>query len=107
MTLLHDAYTALLSGLTHRTGNEIHWYDNNGCPITVEPIDVQAGSYVVRRYREDGGLNYEERYLQNQLHGKSTYWYCKGQKQYELNYHHSQRHGKSMGGMKMESISGR
>jgi len=96
MTLLHNAYTALLSGLTHRTGKEIHWHDEDGYPITVEPVDVERESCVVRYYGNDSSLCIEKNYLQDQLHGKSTYWYCKGQKQYELNYHYNQRHNKSM-----------
>jgi hypothetical protein len=40
MSILHDAYIALLSGLTYRTGNEIYWYDEYNNPITIEPIDI-------------------------------------------------------------------
>jgi len=96
MTLLHDAYTALLSGLTHRTGNEIHWHDENGHPITVEPVDVEVGSYVVKYYREDGNLYWEIHYLQDQRHGKSIGWYENGQLQWETGYHQGQMHGKDI-----------
>jgi len=96
MTLLHDAYTALLSGLTHRTGNEIHWHDGDGCPITVEPIDVDSDSYIVRRYRESGSLNSEVHYCHNQRHGKDTVRHKNGQLMWEKNYHRGQIHGKSV-----------
>jgi len=62
MTLLHDAYTALLAGLTHRTGNEIHWHDEDGNPITVEPVDVESCICRVRSYYEDGSLCWEKDY---------------------------------------------
>jgi len=93
MTLLHDAYTALLSGLTHKTGNEIHWHDEDGYPITVEPIDVDAETYVVRHYRESNGdLYWEGRYQKKQLHGKSTGWHPNGQKYWEEGYRQGQLH---------------
>jgi len=97
MSLLHDAYTALLSGLTYKTGNEIHWYDEGGNPITVEPIDVEIGSYIIRYYNEDGNLCREEDCSQYQLHGKSVSWYKNGQKFVEVDYHQGRLHGKSIG----------
>jgi len=97
MTLLHDAYTALLSGLTHRTGNEIHWHDKHGCPITVEPVDVERESYLVRRYNDDGILCGEEGYSQGKIHGKRISLYLNGQKCWEADYHQGQLHGKCMG----------
>jgi len=97
MSLLHDAYTALLSGLTHKTGNEIHWYNKDGCPITVEPIDIESESYMVRRYREDGSLRWEINYLQDQPHGKCLGWHYNGQLHWETDYVNGQRHGKHIG----------
>jgi len=94
MSLLHDAYTALLSGLTHRTGKEINWHDSVGNPITVEPINVESESYVVRYYREDGGLWREENYMQSKLHGKYRWRYPNGQLHWEEDYVNGQRHGK-------------
>jgi len=93
-TILHDAYTALLSGLTHRTGKEIHWVDKDGDTITVEPVDVERESYVVRYYYRDGSLYFEIHYLQDKLHGKCRWWHPNGQPQWEENYHQGQRHGK-------------
>jgi len=94
MSLLHDVYTALLSGLAYKIGNEIHWHDEYGHPITVEPIDVESESYVVRYYGEDGSLEWEENYHQNQLHCKSFRWYSNGQKFLEEGYYQDQLHGK-------------
>jgi len=84
MTLLHDAYTALLDGLTHKTGNEIHWYDEHGNSITVEPVDVEQERYVVRYYRKGGSLDLEENYQQEQLHGKSIVWHLNGNLEWRL-----------------------
>jgi len=96
MTLLHDAYTALLAGLTHRTGNEIHWHDKYGDPITIEPVDAECGLYKMRRYREDGGLRAEKYYRQNQPHGKCRWWHPNGQLYWERDCVNGQINGKSM-----------
>jgi antitoxin component YwqK of YwqJK toxin-antitoxin module len=97
MTPLHDAYVALLSGLTTKTNNEIHWQDEDGNPITVEPIDVAECKYVVRYYYTNGQKEWETNYYQGQLHGKSIGWYKNGQKEWETNYHQGQLHGKDIG----------
>jgi len=94
MSLLHDAYTALFAGLTYRTGNEIHWYNKDGCPITVEPVDVEQDSYIVRYFYENGDLYIEIHYLQDQRHGKRRGWHHNGQLQWEMDYVNGQRHGK-------------
>jgi len=94
MNLLHDAYTALLSGITYRTGSEIHWHNKYGHLITVEPVDVERESYIVRYYYENGSLDLEENYSQRQLHGKYTSWYKNGQKCWEEDYVNGQLHGK-------------
>jgi len=97
MNLLHDAYTALLAGLTHRTGNEIHWVGRLGDPITVEPVDVSAGSYIVRCYNEYGSLWEETDYFQNQRHGRFIWYHPNGQKRWEKYYHQNLLHGKCVG----------
>ena len=83
MTLLHDAYTALLAGLTHRTNNEIHWENEWGYPITVEPIDIEQCKYIVRRYYDNGQKWWERGYQNGQRHGKNIGWYFNGQKWWE------------------------
>jgi antitoxin component YwqK of YwqJK toxin-antitoxin module len=97
MTLLHDAYVALLSGLTTKANNEIHWEDECGNPITVEPIDVAECKYVVRYYYDNGQVEREINYLQGQRHVKSIGWYKNGQKYREIDYHQDQLHGKDIG----------
>jgi antitoxin component YwqK of YwqJK toxin-antitoxin module len=94
MTLLHDAYVAWMSGLTHKTGNEIHWQDENGKPITVGPISVAECKYVVRHYYENGQKHWEANYHQDLRHGKYIGWHKNGQKYWEIDYHQGQRHGK-------------
>jgi antitoxin component YwqK of YwqJK toxin-antitoxin module len=97
MTLLHDAYVAWLSGLTTKTNNEIHWQDEQGGPITIEPIDVAECKYVVRYYYDNGQVEREINYHQGRLHGKEIGWCENGQKSWEANYHQGQQHGKSIG----------
>jgi hypothetical protein len=63
MTLLHDAYAALLAGLTTKTGNEINWEDKSGKLITVEPLDIKISTYIVRYV---GGDKFW--YLNDKLH---------------------------------------
>lgn len=120
MTILHDAYTALLSGLTTKTGQEIHWKDEDGALITVEPIDIEQCKYIVRYYLENGNKyreieyqndqlhgkhirswengnkRWEEEYREGQLHGKCIEWYENGNKRWETKYRENQRHGKSI-----------
>ena len=86
MTLLHDAYTALLSGLTHKTGNEIHWQDNNKNQITIEPINIEKGKYIIRYYDENGKLYLEIGYKNGKLHGKYKFWYNNGNPNFEEMY---------------------
>ena len=94
MSLLHDAYTALLSGLTTKTGNEIHWQDKKGNPITIEPIDVSKNKYIIRRYYSNGKKWWEDNYQNGQLHGKSIGWHENGNKWREEEWLNGQLHGK-------------
>lgn len=106
MSILHDAYTALLSGLTYKTGNEIHWQDKNGYPITIEPIDIKQCKYIIREYWNNGQKYSEKEFQNKQLHGKYFLWYYNGQKAWELKYQNGRRHGKIIGwwenGLKMQ-----
>ena len=97
MTLLHDAYTAWLSGLTHKTGNEIHWENKYGNPITVELIDAEQEKYIVRDYWENGNVMWEEEYQNSQPHGKNIGWHYNGNKLWEVEYQNGQPHGKNIG----------
>ena len=97
MTLLHDAYTAWLSGITTKTGNEIHWQDERGKPITIEPIDISKEKYIVRYYYSSGSKWSKQEYQNGQLHGKSVGWHESGKKWWEYEYQNGQRHGKSIG----------
>ena len=96
MTLLHDAYTAWLSGITTKTGNEIHWQDEKGYPITIEPVDVSKGKYIVRHYYSNGNKYLEEEYQNEKLHGKCFGWYISRNKSWEQEYQNGQPHGKSI-----------
>jgi len=95
MTLLHDALTAFISGITTKKPNteEINWEDENGSPITVECIDAETEKYIVRYYYENGKLYYEHPYQHGKRHGIWKGWYENGQLQYEHFYQHGQEHG--------------
>ena len=94
MSILHDAYTALLAGLTHKTGNEIHWQDNNNNPITIEPIDAENERYIVRTYYSNGQKYHETEYQNNIRHGKHIEWFENGEKSAEREYENDRPHGK-------------
>ena len=94
MTLLHDAYTAWLAGLTTKTGNEIHWQNKNGIPITIEPIDMEKEKFVIRRYYSNGNKWWENEYQNGQLHGKFIRWHENGNKYREYKYQNGKPHGK-------------
>jgi antitoxin component YwqK of YwqJK toxin-antitoxin module len=96
MTLLHDAYVAWMSGLTHKTGNEIHWEDEYGRPITVEPISIAECKYIVRYYYGNGQVGCEINCHQGLRHGKDIRWHENGQKEWEIDYHQGKPHGKSI-----------
>jgi len=95
MTLLHDAFTAFISGITTKKPNteEIYWESESGSSITVECIDAETESYIVRSYYENGKLHYENHYQHGQPHGICKGWYENGQLHYEHFYQHGQPHG--------------
>jgi antitoxin component YwqK of YwqJK toxin-antitoxin module len=97
MSILHDAYTALLAGLTHKIGNEIHWYDEYDNPLTIEPIDMKHGIYVVRYYYANGQKQSEMSYKNNKRYGKYLRWYDNGQKWWEYEYQNDLARGKALG----------
>jgi antitoxin component YwqK of YwqJK toxin-antitoxin module len=97
MSLLHDAYTALLSGLTYKTGNEIHWKDEYRNSVTVEPVYIEKCKYIVRHYYSNRQVEYEMGYQDGKHHGKIIRWYENGYKSYEYEYQDGKRHGKSIG----------
>jgi antitoxin component YwqK of YwqJK toxin-antitoxin module len=94
MSILHDAYIALLAGLTHKTGNEIYWQDENNKPITIEPIDIESKKYIIRYYYPNGQKKCEAEYQNDQRHGKYLRWYENGQKECETEYKNDQIDGK-------------
>ena len=96
MNLLHDAYTALLSGLTTKTGNEINWEDENKNPTTIEPININKEIYKVRYYRPNGNKYCETDYQKGQCHGKRIEWWESGNKRWEVDYQKDQWYGKDI-----------
>jgi antitoxin component YwqK of YwqJK toxin-antitoxin module len=94
MNLLREAFTALLAGLTHQTGKEIHWESEDGYALTVEPVDIERNNYIVRHYYENGNKNWEQEYQNGQPHGKYIWWHENGNKGWEYKYQNGQLHGK-------------
>ncbi len=94
MTVLHDAMTAYLSGLTAKKNKkEIWWQDKNGYKITVELVDADLETYIVREYYDNGKLWFEMNYCKDQLHGLLKCYNDNGNLAWEYNYLKSQRHG--------------
>jgi len=75
MSLLDDAYMAYLAGITAKTGNEIHWVDENGTPITVEPIRLKTKRYTVRYYSEKSKKIETKEVFQDDVLCNVTYYY--------------------------------
>lgn len=96
MSISHDAYAALLSGLTYKVGNEIYWYNEYNEPVTIEFIDTESNKYIVRRYYSSGQKYCETEYKNGQRHGKIIGWYKSGQKHWEDEYQDGKRHGKAI-----------
>jgi antitoxin component YwqK of YwqJK toxin-antitoxin module len=97
MNLLRETLTALLAGLTHTIGKEIHWENEDGDPITVEPVDIEKGKYIIRHYWKNGNKCWGKEYQNGQLHGKCIWWYEDGNKWWESEFQNGQLHGKSIG----------
>jgi len=94
MTLLHDAMTAYLAGLTtNRTEKEIWWENERGDKLTVELVNSRWEKYIVRQYYDNGNLWWEENYLKDKLHGLNKTCYKNGNLVHEINYRKNQRHG--------------
>ncbi len=84
---VHDVMAAYLAGLvTKLNEKEIWWQDKNGYKITVELVDADLETYVVREYHRRGRLWYEENYLNDQLHGLRRIYDRSGKLYLEENY---------------------
>lgn len=92
--LLHNALAAYFSGITHKTGDEIHWYDEYNKPITIELIDAKDGRYIMRRYFTDGTLASETEYRNDEPNGKCIKMYPSGRKYCSKEYKDGLLHGK-------------
>jgi antitoxin component YwqK of YwqJK toxin-antitoxin module len=90
--ILHDAYVALLSGVTSKIGNEIHWYDQWNNPLTIEPVNIDK--YILRYYYPNMNKSSEYKYENGLLNGKSILWNKNGSKCWEIEYRNGQFHGK-------------
>jgi len=95
MSILHEALTALLSGITtYKAGTkEILWQDKRNNAITIEAVAAETESYVVRRYWKNEKLWYEHNFQNGKRHGVSKNWYANGQLSYEDSYQNGELHG--------------
>jgi len=95
MSILHDALTALLSGITtYKTGTkEIWWKDDYGGDITIEVVDAETESYVEREYYPNRQVRNEYHYHSGKLQGLCKGWYNNGQLWFRVNYRCGKRYG--------------
>ena len=47
MNFLHDAYTALLAGLTHKENGKIKWVDQHDDDIWITTLDIDKEEYYI------------------------------------------------------------
>ena len=75
MTILHDALTALLAGITQYKPNtkEIEWEDKYGYPCTIESLGDEK--YVVRYYYANDNLLWEIPYRAGLREGVEKIYY--------------------------------
>ena len=92
---LQKLLTELFSGIAQYKPNtkEIYTKDIYGRPITVEILDVDNESYIVRSYHDNGKLWYQEEYQNGKRHGTSKYWDNKGQLRWQEEYQNGKEHG--------------
>ena len=62
-------------------------------PITVEILDVDTESYILRRYHDNGQPGYQLRYQNGKRHGTSEWWYEDGQLACQEGYQNGELHG--------------
>jgi antitoxin component YwqK of YwqJK toxin-antitoxin module len=87
MSIVDDAYAALLAGLTtKKNGKEIWWNDKDGNKITVELVDSQTEKWIERYHYPCGQVQYEYNYCKDQQYGLCKCYYEDGQVKYEWNY---------------------
>lgn len=115
MSILREAMTAYLSGLTTKTGNKIRWKDCAG-ELTIELIDADKEIYILRRYMDDFLFEYEyeaddiqkrivyrnnrmvsrTHFRNGQMHGEHELWHHDGSLMDSLNYKNGTLHGKGI-----------
>ncbi len=79
MIVLHDVYTAYLSGLTTKLNEkEIWWKTPYGLSVTVELVNVRWEKYIVRRYWSNGNVCWERNYYKDKQHGSDKSYYENG-----------------------------
>ncbi len=87
MSLLHDAMTAWLAGLTTKKNEkEIWWQDEDGFKITVELVNLRWEKYIVRHYFKNGNLYREDSYMKDNPHGLCKSYWENGNLMCEYNY---------------------
>jgi len=96
--IIHNAFIEILSGIAvyHEDGGVV---SRGECDykITITFPNQNPNKAIIRRYYENGKKYWEREYHHGQRHGKSLGWWENGKKYWEREYHHGQRHGKSLG----------
>ena len=85
---LKKLLTEQLSGIAqYKEGTkEIYTKDKYEHPITVEILDANTESYIVRSYYDNVQPRYQEEYLNGKLHGTCKGWHEDGQLEYQKEY---------------------
>lgn len=116
MSLLTDAYAALLAGLTNKDGELINWERDNK-PVQIEVVDLDNEEYIVHKkyhngkaslaegfkgdlphgdhisYFSDGVLSKIFQYKDGQLDGVAKSFYYDGSVKREAHYREGVQHG--------------
>ena len=92
---LKKLLTERLSGIAKYKENtkEICTKNKYGRPITIEILDVDTETYIVRRYYDNGKLWYQDKYQNGKLHGTCKRWHKNGKLRWEYEYQNGKEHG--------------
>jgi len=83
---LSDMYASLLSGLTTRKNDKEIWWNIHGLTCTIEIIDINNCSYIMRRYNRDGSIYEYCDYVNDRPHGRHQRWNRYGKAILDANY---------------------
>lgn len=77
MSLLTDAYAALLAGLTDKDGDLINW-ERDKKPVQIQIIDLDQEEYVVSKKYHNGKIAFSEGFKGDTPHGEHISYFSDG-----------------------------